>query len=160
MIRIKVIKPLKAITASKFQTGVRRGLQNSKQYLVGNKGNNSGLIKREMMQPKTGNTYVTSRKGKKKYHTASNSSGNESSAIFTGRLKNSISGLVTGSNRLIISANTPYARLQENGGISYSGYRPQDKGPYKVGPRNNLRRPIESSVGQIKNIIRREINKY
>ena len=153
MIRIRINKPLKPITSSQFKTGVRRGLQNSKQYLVGNKGNNSGLIKREMMQPKTGTIYpIIIKKGKTyRNHQASNNSGLESSAVLTGGLKRSINGEVKGSNRLIISANTPYSRLQEKGGVNSHGRY--------VAPRNNLKRPIESSVGQIKNIIRREINK-
>ena len=153
MIRIKTSKPLKPITSSQFKTGVRRGLQNSKQYLVGNKGNNSGLIKQEMMKPKTGIIYSFIIKNRKTYynHQASKIGGMQSSAILSGQLKRSVAGKVRGSDRLIISANTPYAKFQEKGGRTLNGAY--------IGGRKNLERPIKSSVGQIKNIIRREINK-
>jgi phage gpG-like protein len=151
MMKIRAPKPFIPITSAQFQTAVRRGLQNVKQFTVGNTGDNSGLIKREMVQPKTGKTYVISRNGRKRTHIASNASGKESSAVLSGDLKRSIEGRVEGSDRLIISAETPYARIQEKGGLN-------SRGNY-IAPRNNFRRPILSSRGQIKNIILREINR-
>lgn len=150
MMKVRVSRPLKPITTAQFQTAVRRGLQNVKQFTVGNKGDSSGLIKQEMVQPKTGRAYVISKNGRRRTHVASNASGKESSAVLTGALKRSTKGRVEGSDRLIISADTPYARIQEKGGLN-------SQGNY-VAPRNNFSRPILSNRGQIKNIISRELN--
>lgn len=130
-----------------FKNGIRQGLQTSSIQLAGsaNGGSNAGLIQQEMEKPKTGRTYVISRKGRKKIHVASNASGQESSAVLDGKLKRSVKGEVKGSSRLEISANTPYAALQEKGGRN-------GRGAY-VAPRNNLKRPIEQSRRDIINNI-------
>lgn len=149
MMKIRVNRPIKPISNAQFKADLRRGLQNVKQFLVGNQNSGAGIIKQEMDQPKTGRTYVISRRGRKILHTASSASGRESSAVLTGKLKGSIRGRIEGSDRLIVSANTPYARIQEKGGFNA-------KGAY-IAPRNNLRRPILSNRGQIKNLIRNSI---
>lgn len=127
-----------------FQNGIRQGLQNSSVQIAGKQGvPNSGLIQQEMNKPKTGRTYVISSKAGRRLHRASNASGNESSAILTGKLERSVKGQVIGSSRLEISANTPYARIQEKGGKN-------GQGAY-IAPRNNLKRPIEQSRRDIIN---------
>tara|TARA_R110000868_G_scaffold17344_1_gene76328 strand:+ start:9899 stop:10369 length:471 start_codon:yes stop_codon:yes gene_type:complete len=127
-----------------FKAGTRQGLQISSIKLAGEPSiPNSGLIKQEMHKPKTGRIYTISNKAGKRLHRSSNASGLESSAILTGKLERSIRGKVKGSSRLEISANTPYAALQEKGGQN-------GVGAY-VAPRNNLKRPIEGSRRDIRN---------
>lgn len=131
-----------------FKSGIRQGLQTSSIQLAGNKGDTtSGLIKEEMNKPKTGTVYaVIRRKGRVfRNHQASNKSGNESSAILTGDLARSVKGQVKGSSRLEISANTPYAAIQEKGGRNGQGVY--------IAPRNNLSRPIKQSRRDIINNI-------
>jgi hypothetical protein len=131
-----------------FKNGVRQGLQTTNIQLAGNKGDaTSGLIKQEMNKPKTGTIYPVIVKRGRTYrnHQASNRSGLESSAILDGQLARSVKGETKGSSRLEISANTPYAALQEKGGKN-------GRGAY-VAPRNNLKRPIESSRRNIINNI-------
>lgn len=137
-----------------FKSGVRKGLQRTTVDLAGKPTTvNSGFIKQEMNKPKTGRKYLVSsgRGGRAlariRLHTASNASGLESSAVLTGRLRRSIRGRVTGSSRAEISANTPYAALQEKGGVNATGKT--------VAARNNLKRPIEQHRRDIiKNITR------
>lgn len=129
-----------------FRNGIRQGLQISSIQLAGNKGDTtSGLIKEEMNKPKTGVVYSRIWKKKRAFinHQASNKSGGESSAILTGDLARSIKGQTIGSSRLEISANTPYAAIQEKGGKN-------GQGAY-IAPRNNLKRPIEQSRRDIIN---------
>lgn len=131
-----------------FKNGARQGLQTSSIQLAGNKGDTtSGFIKEEMNKPKTGFIYPIIRKRGRTFinHQASNRSGLESSAILDGQLARSIDGKVKGSSRLEISANTPYARIQEKGGVNGQGKR--------IAPRNNLKRPIEQSRRDIINNI-------
>lgn len=127
-----------------FKNGVRMGLQKTSIDLAGKPASTSlGIIKQEMNKPKTGRKYIVNvgRGGRilkrERIHTASNKSGQESSAVLTGALRRSIKGVVIGSNQLQISADTPYARLQEYGGTNSQGR--------KVDPRNNLERPITQS---------------
>lgn len=131
-----------------FKNGIKQGLQTSSIQLVGNKGDTtSGLIKEEMNKPKTGTIYPVIRKRGRIFinHQASNRSGLESSAILDGQLARSVQGQTKGSSRLEISANTPYARIQEKGGVNGRGRR--------VAARNNLKRPIEQSRRDIINNI-------
>lgn len=126
-----------------FKSGIRQGLQTSSIQLAGNKGDTtSGLIKEEMNKPKTGTVYAVIRRKRRVFrnHQASNKSGNESSAILTGDLARSVKGQVKGSSRLEISANTPYAAIQDKGGVY-------------IAPRNNLSRPIKQSRRDIINNI-------
>lgn len=139
-----------------FQNGIRQGLQTSSIQLAGNKGDTtSGLIKEEMNKPKTGVVYSRIWKKRRVFinHQASNKSGNESSAILDGELARSIQGQTKGSSRLEISANTPYAAIQEKGGRN-------GQGAY-IAPRNNLKRPIEQSrrdiINNIDNSIRNNL---
>lgn len=172
MMKITVLKTPTIITATQFQKAVRRGLQNVKQFTAGNPNSiTSGLIRAEMNKPKSGRIYPVIVKNRKRYlnHQASNGSGNESSAILSGRLAKSIQGKTEGFNRLIISSNTPYSRIQENGGInSFSNknyWLSSVNSPIRnkfagmlIARRNNIRRPIISNRGKIKNIISRELN--
>jgi phage gpG-like protein len=130
-----------------FKSGIRQGLQTTNIQLIGKGSANSGLIKAEMNKHKTGTLYpVIVRRGVRYLnHRASNKSGNESSAILSGQLRQSLRGNLLGANRLEISANTPYAALQENGGRN-------GRGVY-VAPRNNLKRPINQSRRDIINNI-------
>lgn len=129
-----------------FSNGIRQGLQTSSIQLAGNKGDTtSGLIKEEMNKPKTGFIYPVIRKRGRTFlnHQASNRSGLESSAILDGQLARSVQGQTKGTSRLEISANTPYARIQEKGGVNGQGKR--------IAARNNLKRPIEQSRRDIVN---------
>lgn len=131
-----------------FKSGIRQGLQISSIQLAGNKGDTtSGLIKEEMNKPKTGVVYSRIWKKRRAFinHQASNKSGNESSAILTGDLARSIKGQTKGSSRLEISANTPYAAIQEKGGVNGSSK--------SIAARNNLSRPIKQSRRDIINNI-------
>jgi phage gpG-like protein len=136
-----------------IQQGIRRGLQNSSIEIAGSAGTTTGgLIKDEMNKPKTGKIYPIIVKKRRKYinHQASNKSGLESSAVLSGELAKSVRGKTLGTNRLEISADTPYAAIQEKGGVnSENSY---------VAPRNNLIRPITQSRGNIMNNIRQAIN--
>ena len=131
-----------------FKGGIRQGLQTSSIQLAGNKNDTtSGLIKQEMNKPKSGVVYPVIRKGRRVFrnHQASNRAGNESSAILAGDLARSVKGQIKGSNQLEISANTPYAAIQEYGGRNGNGAY--------IAPRKNLKRPIEQSKGEIRNNI-------
>lgn len=131
-----------------FSNGARQGLQTSSIQLAGNKGDTtSGLIKEEMNKPKSGLVYPIIRKRGRTFinHQASNRSGLESSAVLDGQLARSVQGQIKGSSRLEISANTPYARIQEKGGVNGQGKR--------IAARNNLKRPIEQSRRDIRNNI-------
>lgn len=131
-----------------LRSGIRQGLQTSSIQLAGTKGDTtSGLIKEEMNKPKSGVVYPVIRKRGRVFrnHQASNRTGNESSAILDGRLARSVKGQLKGSNQLEISANTPYARIQEEGGKNGNGAY--------IAPRKNLKRPIEQSKGEIRNNI-------
>ena len=137
-----------------IQQGIKKGLQNSSIEIAGSAGTTTGgLIKDEMNKPKTGRIYpVIVKKRRRRYvnHQASNRSGQESSAVLSGELAKSVRGRTLGSTRLEISANTPYAAIQEKGGInSENSY---------IAPRNNLIRPIRQSRGNIMNNIRQGIN--
>ena len=136
-----------------IQQGIKKGLQNSSIEIAGSAGTiTGGLIKDEMNKPKTGRIYPIIVKKRRKYinHQASNKSGSESSAILSGELARSVRGKTLGTNRLEISANTPYAAIQEKGGTnSENSY---------VAPRNNLIRPITLARGNIMNNIRQGIN--
>jgi len=136
-----------------IQQGIRKGLQNSSIEIAGSAGTTTGgLIKDEMNKPKTGRIYPIIVKKRRKYinHQASNKSGLESSAVLSGELAKSVRGKTLGTNRLEISADTPYAAIQEKGGInSENSY---------VAPRNNLIRPITLARGNIMNNITQAIN--
>lgn len=136
-----------------IQQGIKKGLQNSSIEIAGSAGTTTGgLIKDEINKPKTGRIYPIIVKKRRRYvnHRASNKSGFESSAILSGELARSVRGKTLGSNRLEISADTPYAAIQEKGGInSDNNY---------IHPRNNLIRPIRQSRGNIMNNIRQGIN--
>lgn len=138
----------------RIKAGIKQGLQRSAIELAGGiaGGTNAGLIQKEMFkQPKTGKTYTIRRRNKHFInHIASNASGLESSAILTGRLEKSVKGKTLGFDRLEISANTPYAAIQEKGGRN-------GQGTY-VAPRNNLIRPIKQSRGNIINNIKQGID--
>jgi len=136
-----------------IQQGIRKGLQNSSIEIAGSAGTTTGgLIKNEMNKPKTGKIYPIIVKKRRRYinHQASNKSGSESSAILSGELARSVRGKTLGTNRLEISANTPYAAIQEKGGRNESGAY--------IAPRNNLIRPITLARGNIMNNIRQAIN--
>ena len=130
-----------------FSNGIRQGLQTTNIQLIGQGSPNSGLIKTEMNKHKTGTIYPVIVKNRTRYlnHQTSNKSGLESSAILSGKLRQSLRGNLLGANRLEISANTPYAAIQEKGGINGQGKR--------ITPRNNLKRPIEQSRRDIINNI-------
>lgn len=136
-----------------IQQGIRKGLQNSSIEIAGSAGTTTGgLIKDEMNKPKTGRIYPVIVKKRRRYvnHQASNRSGQESSAILSGELAKSVRGKTLGATRLEISANTPYAAIQEKGGVnSENSY---------ISRRNNLIRPIRKSRGNIMNNIRQGIN--
>lgn len=136
-----------------IKAGIKSGLQRSSIEIAGIPNTTSGgLIKDEMNKPKTGTIYpiIVVRKKRFTNHQASNRSGNESSAILDGRLAKSVRGKTLGQNRLEISANTPYAGIQEKGGIN-------GQGAY-IAPRNNLIRPIKQSRGNIINNIKQGID--
>jgi len=136
-----------------IQQGIRKGLQNSSIEIAGSAGTTTGgLIKDEMNKPKTGKIYPIIVKKRRRYinHHASNDSGFESSAVLSGELAKSVKGKTLGTNRLEISANTPYAAIQEKGGTN-------SENSYSA-PRNNLIRPITQSRGNIMNNIRQAIN--
>jgi len=139
-----------------IQQGIRKGLQNSSIEIAGSAGTTTGgLIKNEMNKPKTGKIYRIIVKKRRRYinHQASKKisvSGSESSAILSGELARSVRGKTLGTNRLEISANTPYAAIQEKGGRNESGAY--------ITPRNNLIRPITLARGNIMNNIRQAIN--
>jgi hypothetical protein len=136
-----------------IQQGIKKGLQNSSIEIAGSAGTTTGgLIKEEMNKPKTGRIYPIIIKKRRRYinHQASNKTGLESSAVLSGELAKSVRGKTLGSNRLEISANTPYAAIQEKGGRNESGAY--------IAPRNNLIRPIKESRGNIMNNIRQGIN--
>lgn len=78
-------------------------------------------------------------------HIASNSSGNESSAVLTGKLKASIYNVSKGSNQQVIGAKAKHAAVQEYGSSN-------------VAPRNNFSRPIAQNKTQMANRIRNSIN--
>lgn len=78
-------------------------------------------------------------------HIASNNSGNESSAVLTGKLKNSIYNTSKGGNQQEIGAKAKHAAIQEFGSV-------------KIDPRNNFRRPISQNKTQMANRIRNAIN--
>jgi hypothetical protein len=136
-----------------IQQGIRKGLQNSSIEIAGSAGTTTGgLIKDEMNKPKTGKIYPIIVKKRRRYtnHQASNKSGLESSAILSGELARSVKGKTLGTNRLEISANTPYAAIQEKGG--------RNESKAYIAPRNNLIRPITLARGNIMNNIRQAIN--
>jgi len=136
----------------RIKAGIRKGLQTSSIEIAGIPNTTTGgLIKNEMNKPKTGRVYPVIVKKRRKYinHQASNSTGQESSAILSGKLAKSIRGKTLGSSRLEISANTPYAGLQERGGINSQGN--------SVAARNNLSRPIRKSRGNVINNIKQNI---
>lgn len=155
-----------------IQQGIKKGLQNSSIEIAGSAGTTTGgLIKDEMNKPKTGRIYPVIVKKRRRYinHQASNKSGQESSAILSGELAKSVRGKTLGTNRLEISANTPYAAIQEKGGVnplSNKNYwldtpNSPNKRPFaglKISARNNLIRPIRQSRGNIINNIRQGIN--
>lgn len=136
-----------------IKAGIKQGLQRSSIEIAGTPNTTSGgAIKDQMNQPKSGEIYPVIVVRRKRYinHQASNRSGNESSAVLSGKLAKSIRGKVLGQNRMEISANTPYAGIQEKGGVN-------GQGAY-VAPRNNLIRPIKQSRGNIINNIKQGIN--
>jgi hypothetical protein len=140
MINSKTPKIRIPISNEQVKASIRMGLNDVKRYLVSNRGDSSGIIKKQMLESKTGRVYPIIRKGKRIFvnHQASNASGQESSARLSGRLMNSIVGEVQASDSLIISARTPYAKIQEERS-------------------NNFRRPILSNRGKIKNMIGRAV---
>jgi len=136
-----------------IQQGIKKGLQNSSIEIAGSAGTTTGgLIKDEMNKPKTGRIYPIIVKKRRRYinHQASNKSGLESSAILSGESARSVRGKTLGTNRLEISANTPYVAIQEKGGRNESGAY--------IAPRNNLIRPITLARGNIMNNITQAIN--
>ena len=149
----KVIIPLSVRNLNtRIKMGIRKGLQTSSIQIAGIPNTTSGgSIKDEMNKPKTGRIYPVIVKKGKRYlnHQASHPFNEESSAILTGDLARSVRGKTFGASRLEISANTPYARLQEKGGINSDGNY--------VDPRHNLSRPIEESRGKVINNIRQNI---
>jgi phage gpG-like protein len=152
--RIKTKIPQSILNLDKrIKVGIKLGLQKSSVALAGVPNTtDGGLIKKEMNQPKSGRTYKVIVKNKRKYlnHIASNASGLESSAVLSGRLAKSVRGKTLGSTRLEISANTPYAGIQEKGGMNSQNSL--------IAPRNNLIRPITKSRGNIMNNIRQGIS--
>jgi hypothetical protein len=155
-----------------IQQGIRKGLQNSSIEIAGSAGTTTGgLIKDEMNKPKTGKIYPVIVKKRRRYinHQASNTSGLESSAVLSGELARSVRGRTLATNRLEISANTPYAAIQEYGGANspanknywLSNENSSKKNyfrDYTITPRNNLIRPIRKSRGNIMNNIASSIN--
>ena len=152
--RIKTKIPQSILNLDKrIKAGIKLGLQKSSVALAGVPNTtDGGLIKKEMNQPKSGRAYKVIVKNKRRYlnHIASNSSGFESSAVLSGRLARSVRGKTLGSTRLEISANTPYAGIQEKGGMNSQNSL--------IAPRNNLIRPITKSRGNIMNNIRQGIS--
>ena len=152
--RIKTKIPPAILNLDKrIKAGIKLGLQKSSVALAGVPNTtDGGLIKKEMNQPKSGRTYKVIIKNKRKYlnHIASNAGGLESSAVLSGRLAKSVRGKTLGSTRLEISANTPYAGIQEKGGMNSQNSL--------IAPRNNLIRPITKSRGNIMNNIRHGIS--
>jgi hypothetical protein len=165
---------------SAIQKGIRQGLRDSGNYLVGE-------IRREMALPKSGNSYIfykskratRDRANKRKAlqffnpsstktltypapiglkipagstysHTASNDSGLESSAILTGELSKSVYTKNNGSNKQIIGAKAKHASVQEDGSKN-------------VAPRNNIRRPVSQNktliATKIKNAIENNLTR-
>lgn len=163
---------------SAIKRGIRQGLRDSGNYLVGE-------IKREMALPKSGKTYIFYKGNGKKTrqransrssasksdsgtltypapiglkipagstysHTASSDSGLESSAILTGELSRSIYTKNNGSNKQIIGATAKHASIQEYGSK-------------KVAPRNNIRRPVSQNktliATKIKNAIENNLTR-
>ena len=154
-----------------IQQGIRKGLQNSSIEIAGSAGTTTGgLIKNEMNKPKTGKIYPIIVKKRRRYtnHQASNDSGFESSAVLSGELARSVRGKTLGTNRLEISANTPYAAIQEKGGVNPASnknyWQDSPKGVknkfsgLKIEARNNLIRPITLARGNIMNNITQAIN--
>jgi hypothetical protein len=78
-------------------------------------------------------------------HVASNDSGRESSAVLTGKLKQSVYNVSKGSNQQEIGAKAKHAGIQEFG----SG---------NVVARKNFQRPISQNKTQMANRIRNSIN--
>lgn len=151
-----------------FQEGIRKGLQQSGVDIAGMKGRtNDGLIKREMNGPKTGRWYtaVVGRKGRvlKRGRAHRASAANESPAVITGELRDSVYFRVQGSGQLRIGANTPYARVLENGGThTSSGITKLKEIPSgtttRIAARNYLKRPIAQSRQNIIQNIEMAIN--
>jgi phage gpG-like protein len=77
-------------------------------------------------------------------HKASNSSGEESSAVLTGKLSKSVYTKSHGANKQIIGATAKHASLQEFG-------------TDKIAPRNNIRRPLAQNRTLIATKIRNAI---
>ena len=78
-------------------------------------------------------------------HKASNASGEESSAILTGKLSKSVYTKSNGGSQQIIGATAPHASIQEFGSA-------------RVAPRNNIRRPLAQNRTLIATKIRNAIN--
>lgn len=78
-------------------------------------------------------------------HVASNDSGNESSAVLTGKLKQSIYNVSKGSNQQEIGAKAKHAGIQEFGSSN-------------VAARKNFQRPISQNRAQMANRIKNSIN--
>ena len=151
-----------------IKAGIKSGLQRSSIEIAGIPNTTSGgVIKSQMNEPKTGFTYPVVVKKRKKYlnHTASNNLGTESSAVLSGQLAKSIRGKTLGTDRLEISANTPYAGIQEYGGKRSDGNYWLDSPSSKkkrgfglISGRQNLKRGIMTSRGNIINNIKQGID--
>jgi hypothetical protein len=150
---IKMTIPNSVLNLDKrIKAGIRRGLQQSSIELAGIPNTKSGgLIKDQMNKPKTGRIYPIIIKRGIIYinHQASRKKSRESSAILAGELAMSVKGKTLGSSRLEISADTPYAAIQEYGGINSEGVY--------IAPRKNLNRPIRKYRGRLLNNIKQSI---
>jgi hypothetical protein len=149
---------LKRIT----KDGLRRGLQRSGMDIIGKKNAaNDGLVKQQMNAPKSGRTYKTKvgKTGRKlsrsRLYTAS--AVGQSPAVVSGALRKSTDFTVIGGNRLEISANTPYARILEQGGTITWKKR---SGSARIARRNYLRRPILQSRRNIIRHIKQAITEF
>lgn len=135
-----------------FEGALRKGLQQSGVQIAGLTGRaNDGLIKQKMNSPKHGRVYAINvgRGGKRlkriRLHQASRAG--ESPAVISGELRDSVYFRVEGSNQLRIGANTPYARILEEGGRTGRNHASY------IARRNYLRRPIlESRKDIIQNL--------
>lgn len=104
---------------------------------------NTSFFRRKLTYPAPTGLKISS--GSSYTHIASNASGNESSAVLTGKLKASIYNISKGSNQQVIGAKAKHAAIQEFGSSN-------------VAPRNNFSRPIAQNKTQMANRIKNSIN--
>lgn len=140
-----------------FNPAIRRGLQTSGVQLAGKKSlTNDGVIKQEMNKPKHGRRYLINigrgRKTLRKIREHIASRAGESPAVITGDLRESIYFLVQGSTRLKIGADTPYARILEEGGRTGRNHASN------IARRNYLKRPILNARRDIIRNLQTQIN--